>query len=283
MRQRYYRGRHDASRWLRSRDGRARRRVRPGYADDAVQMMAGRTALARAGSLLPHLRPGMRVLDAGCGPGTITLGLADAVAPGGSVVGVDAEPSQVELARAAADCRRRRQRGVRGRVRVRPAVRGRRLRRGLRARPLRAPRAARRRLRRAPQGAPTGWCRGGGRARTGARPSSSRAAATSTAALRGHFELRRRAGGDPDAGGALPALAEQAGLEVDCVERRDAVDLSYPALAAYIADRLEAAEAGAAPAERSRLAAAAAAARRWQRQPDGMFTQRWVAVVARRA
>jgi ubiquinone/menaquinone biosynthesis C-methylase UbiE len=60
--------------------------------------MAHRTAESHAGFLLPHLRPGMRLLDCGCGPGTITEGLAAAVAPG-PTVGVDADPS--EAARAA--------------------------------------------------------------------------------------------------------------------------------------------------------------------------------------
>jgi SAM-dependent methyltransferase len=41
-----------------------------------------------AGFLIPHLRPGATVLDCGCGAGTITLGLAEAV-PHGHVVGVD--------------------------------------------------------------------------------------------------------------------------------------------------------------------------------------------------
>jgi len=63
--------------------------------------MAKRTASQAAVFLLPHLRTGMHVLDAGCGPGSITLGLAAAVAPRG-VVGIDVQPSQVEQARALA-------------------------------------------------------------------------------------------------------------------------------------------------------------------------------------
>jgi ubiquinone/menaquinone biosynthesis C-methylase UbiE len=43
--------------------------------------------------------PGMRVLDLGCGPGSITLGLAQAVAPGEGI-GVDLQPSQVAQATA---------------------------------------------------------------------------------------------------------------------------------------------------------------------------------------
>jgi ubiquinone/menaquinone biosynthesis C-methylase UbiE len=57
-----------------------------------------RTASVSAAFLLPQLRSGMRILDVGCGPGTITLGLAEAVAPG-EVVGVDLQQSLVERAR----------------------------------------------------------------------------------------------------------------------------------------------------------------------------------------
>lgn len=48
-----------------------------------------RTALNSAAYLLPHLRPGLRVLDVGCGPGTVTVDLAAHVTPGGRVTGLD--------------------------------------------------------------------------------------------------------------------------------------------------------------------------------------------------
>jgi ubiquinone/menaquinone biosynthesis C-methylase UbiE len=35
------------------------------------------------------LRPGMAVLDVGCGAGAITRGIAEAVAPGGHALGLD--------------------------------------------------------------------------------------------------------------------------------------------------------------------------------------------------
>ena len=69
-----------------------------GYSPTATQMMAGCAAASHAGFLLPYLRAGMQVLDCGCGPGSITLGLAEVVAPG-TVVGIDLEPAQIALAR----------------------------------------------------------------------------------------------------------------------------------------------------------------------------------------
>jgi ubiquinone/menaquinone biosynthesis C-methylase UbiE len=69
-------------------------RYTPGHTLKAVEFMARRVAETHAAFLLPYLKPGLSVLDCGCGPGTITLGLASRVAPG-AVIGIDAEPSQV--------------------------------------------------------------------------------------------------------------------------------------------------------------------------------------------
>ncbi|MFG2696976.1 methyltransferase domain-containing protein [Kitasatospora sp. NPDC048407] len=59
-----------------------------------------RTAANSAAYLLPELRPGQRLLDVGCGPGTITADLADRLGPTGRVIGID--PSAEVLAQAAA-------------------------------------------------------------------------------------------------------------------------------------------------------------------------------------
>ena len=63
-----------------------------GYGGQAHAFMLARNAGSQAAFLLPHLRTGTRVLDVGCGPRSITVGLAEAVAPG-EVVGLDIEPT----------------------------------------------------------------------------------------------------------------------------------------------------------------------------------------------
>src|SRR5262249_855592 len=50
-----------------------------------------------AAVLLPHLRPGMSLLDRECGPGAITVDLAEFLAPR-EVVGVDLNSQHVERA-----------------------------------------------------------------------------------------------------------------------------------------------------------------------------------------
>ena len=57
-----------------------------------------RTVDNSAAYLTPHLRPGQRVLDVGCGPGTITTDFARRVAPG-TVVGIDNHPAPLGEAR----------------------------------------------------------------------------------------------------------------------------------------------------------------------------------------
>lgn len=68
-----------------------------GYSDAAVGMMESRSADQNAAFFTSKLTPHMSVLDIGCGPGSITVGLATFV-PQGEVVGVDIEPSQIALA-----------------------------------------------------------------------------------------------------------------------------------------------------------------------------------------
>ncbi|MEU6171429.1 methyltransferase domain-containing protein [Streptantibioticus parmotrematis] len=61
-----------------------------GHHESVLRSHRWRTAENSAAYLIPHLRPGLRVLDVGCGPGTITADLAELVSPGGRVTAVDA-------------------------------------------------------------------------------------------------------------------------------------------------------------------------------------------------
>ena len=69
-----------------------------GFSEEFLESLRRYTAEASAGYLLPYLRPGLRLLDFGCGPGNISVGLAKAIDPG-ELHGIDMEESQIELAR----------------------------------------------------------------------------------------------------------------------------------------------------------------------------------------
>ena len=63
------------------------------------------TRVSRAAFIVDHLQlePGMKVLDAGCGPGRVTLPLAQAVLPGGKVTALDMQPGMLDQVRAKAE------------------------------------------------------------------------------------------------------------------------------------------------------------------------------------
>ena len=67
-----------------------------GYHPEIIGSYTRRTAENCAAFLLPHLRADLAVLDVGCGPGTITAGLARRA---GRVVGLDMSPAMVDAAR----------------------------------------------------------------------------------------------------------------------------------------------------------------------------------------
>lgn len=72
-----------------------------GHAPATVRQHARRTADEAAAFLLPELRSGMRLLDVGCGPGSITRGLAERIAPG-EAIGIDLSRETLAAARAEA-------------------------------------------------------------------------------------------------------------------------------------------------------------------------------------
>jgi ubiquinone/menaquinone biosynthesis C-methylase UbiE len=254
----------------------------PGWGTEVVSMVSSRTAEDRAGFLLPLLSGGMRVLDVGCGPGSITCGLARAIAPGGHVVGVDVQPSQIELAKKAA--------GSKGNLDVTfqagnasalpfegacfDVVFAHALFEHL-ADPPRVLAEMARLLR--PRGllavCSSDW--------SGARvepctPDVQRA-------LAAHFALRRRAGGDPFAGSRLVEWVTAAGFSIESTGTEEKVDMRYADLASYVGGRIREALSLASESD-PELEEALAAAVRWaEGRSEGRAVQRWVHVVARRA
>jgi ubiquinone/menaquinone biosynthesis C-methylase UbiE len=69
-----------------------------GHSDPVLRSHRRRTAENSAAYLLGHLTDGQRLLDVGCGPGTLTVDLARRVGPNGSVVGIDLSPAVVQEA-----------------------------------------------------------------------------------------------------------------------------------------------------------------------------------------
>src|SRR5215218_1132634 len=75
-----------------------------GHHESVLRSHRWRSAENSAAYLLPHLVPGMSLLDVGCGPGTLTADLAATVGPG-EVAAVEVSADALELARAEATAR----------------------------------------------------------------------------------------------------------------------------------------------------------------------------------
>jgi ubiquinone/menaquinone biosynthesis C-methylase UbiE len=75
-----------------------KRREGINFSSDLLDFFSGRRASTHAAFFTSYLRSGMTVLDCGRGPGSITLGLAEAAAPG-RVVGLDIEPKNIQRAK----------------------------------------------------------------------------------------------------------------------------------------------------------------------------------------
>jgi SAM-dependent methyltransferase len=75
-----------------------------GHSESVLRSHRWRTVENSAGYLLPRLRPGLSLLDVGCGPGTITVDLARRLDPG-RVTALETTESALALARTEADAR----------------------------------------------------------------------------------------------------------------------------------------------------------------------------------
>ncbi|WP_424463087.1 methyltransferase domain-containing protein [Pseudoclavibacter helvolus] len=73
-----------------------------GHHGSVLRSHGRRTAENSAAYLIPELRPGMRLLDVGCGPGSITLDFAELLGESGQVTGIEVVEAPLEVARAAA-------------------------------------------------------------------------------------------------------------------------------------------------------------------------------------
>jgi ubiquinone/menaquinone biosynthesis C-methylase UbiE len=69
-----------------------------GHHESVLRSHRWRTVENSAAYVAPRFVPGARVLDVGCGPGTITVDIAERVAPG-RVVGIDASADVIDQAR----------------------------------------------------------------------------------------------------------------------------------------------------------------------------------------
>lgn len=74
--------------------------ARAALAGDGAGILGARTLANGHPTLLEHLRPGVSVLDVGCGPGTLTAEIARRARPG-AVVGMDTSHAMIRAAEAA--------------------------------------------------------------------------------------------------------------------------------------------------------------------------------------
>lgn len=241
-----------------------------GYTQTALDFVSRRTLKSHGAFFLPYLRPGMTVLDCGCGPGSITLGIAERISDG-TVVGIDISESQVELGRQSAA-----ERGI-GNVRFRQgsayelpfpdasfdAVFSNALLEHLRE-PARALREFRRVLR------PGGRVGVSGPDWDGFLYSPPWEKLT--AAIRAYTEIQNRNGGDTLLGRKLLELLREAGfVEIKAQARYENYE-NLDTIAEVIAAQLDS----------SGETTLAAVTREWAAQPYGMFAQAWVSCVGRR-
>ena len=69
-----------------------------GHQESVVAAHAARTIANSAAYLEPHLEPGLRLLDVGCGPGSITAEFAERLGSDGYVLGIDYSAEVIERA-----------------------------------------------------------------------------------------------------------------------------------------------------------------------------------------
>jgi len=78
-----------------------RERYSAGYGPLVIKALSERVLSQEAAFFIPHLESGMTLLDCGCGPGVMSVELAEIVSPA-EVVGIDRQGEQLDVGRAQA-------------------------------------------------------------------------------------------------------------------------------------------------------------------------------------
>ncbi|GAB3720027.1 methyltransferase domain-containing protein [Amycolatopsis oliviviridis] len=221
----------------------------------AVSARSARQAVERAVFAQPLFGPGMGFVDVGCGPGSITLGIDNGHRKS-TVDFLVADACALPFAEASVD------------VLFAHAV----------FEHLKEPGAALAELWRVLKPGGTLALSTSDWSRARLRPKT----ANVDAALRGHYLLCRRAGGDPFAGRSISAAVTAAGFTDVRTKTRYRTDATYRALAAYVEERLVTALETATTPDRDQLASAARSAWSWARSGDGDFAQCWTELLATR-
>lgn len=242
----------------------------PGYAQDALSMMNTRTASDRAAFAQSLFTPGSRVLDLGCGQGSITTTLA----PSCHVIGVDIHHPLLPTPTSTVDYINATAYALPFATASIDAVFSHALFEHL-TNPTAALAEIRRVLR--PGGhlaiSTSDWSRAKIRPRT----------ANVDAALRGHYLLRRHCGGDPFSGRTIATKLAAAGFTNITERTRYREDLTYRALATYVESRLAAALSKPPTKDHDQLTSAARSAWSWTKSPAvGDFHQCWQELTATR-
>ena len=255
----------------------------PGYDPSTLSMVAARTAATRAAFLPQDALCAARVLDVGCGPGSITAGLATQITASGRLVALDTASDHLGLARDALDML-----GedappwviARGSVYALPLATGSVDLAFAHAlfEHLAEPRVALTELHRVlrPGGTlalvSSDWS--GARIEPDSPPARQ--------AVEGYRMIRRLAGANPDAGARLVDWVRSAGFVVRHQHDHHRQDMTGLDLARYIAERLAAPLTGPHGTDPGRtLDDARSGARRWLNEPaPAAVLQRWVEILA---
>ena len=75
----------------------------PGHDPTILRLHSVRDVQNSAPHLLPFLKKGQAILDIGCGPGSITISLAETVGPQGKVIGIDIGEAAIAQAKRTAE------------------------------------------------------------------------------------------------------------------------------------------------------------------------------------